>query len=62
MHLGLHRDPSHFGKIGVFHGELRRRLGVTVLEITVQSSLDMGMPPLITANDYDTHHACQYQR
>ncbi len=54
MHLGLHRDPSHFENIGAFHGEMRRRLWATVLEITTQSSLDMGMPPLISVNDYDT--------
>ncbi|KAI4933126.1 hypothetical protein J4E85_003529 [Alternaria conjuncta] len=54
MHLGLHRDPSHFPKISVYHGEMRRRLWATVLEITAQSSLDMGMPPMISVNDYDT--------
>jgi hypothetical protein len=54
MHLGLHRDPSHFSKISVYHREMRRRLWATVLEITAQSSLDMGMPPMISINDYDT--------
>ncbi|KAF1829950.1 hypothetical protein BDW02DRAFT_650994 [Decorospora gaudefroyi] len=54
MHLGLHRDPSHFPKISVYHGEMRRRLWATILEITAQSSLDMGMPPMISVNDYDT--------
>jgi hypothetical protein len=54
MHLGLHRDPSHFPKISVYHGEMRRRLWATVLEITAQSSLDMGMPPMVSSNDYDT--------
>tara|TARA_R110002003_G_scaffold1005_3_gene21974 strand:+ start:9751 stop:11961 length:2211 start_codon:yes stop_codon:yes gene_type:complete len=54
MHLGLHRDPANFGSISVYHREMRRRLWATVLEITVQSSLDMGMPPMISVNDYDT--------
>jgi hypothetical protein len=54
MHLGLHRDPSHFKKISVYHCEMRRRLWATVLELTAQSSLDMGMPPMISSNDYDT--------
>ncbi|KAF2476884.1 uncharacterized protein BDR25DRAFT_370687 [Lindgomyces ingoldianus] len=54
MHIGLHRDPSHFPKISVFHAEMRRRLWATVLEITVQSSLDMGMPPMLSLNDFDT--------
>lgn len=54
MHLGLHRDPAHFGRISIFHCEMRRRLWATVLEITAQSSLDMGMPPMVSVNDYDT--------
>ncbi|KAJ4304498.1 hypothetical protein N0V90_000024 [Kalmusia sp. IMI 367209] len=54
MHLGLHRDPSHIGKMSVFHAEMRRRLWATIMEITVQSSLDMGMPPMIAPDDYDT--------
>ncbi|OAG06529.1 uncharacterized protein CC84DRAFT_1259701 [Paraphaeosphaeria sporulosa] len=54
MHLGLHRDPSHIGKMSVFHAEMRRRLWATILEMTVQSSLDMGMPPMISPDDYDT--------
>lgn len=54
MHLGLHRDPGHFSKISVFHAEMRRRLWATVMEITVQSSLDMGMPPMVTSQDFDT--------
>lgn len=54
MLLGLHRDPSNFKKISLYHAEMRRRLWATTLEITVQSSLDMGMPPMISAKDYDT--------
>lgn len=54
MFLGLHRDPSYFGKINTFHAEMRRRLWATVLELTVQSSLDMGMPPFISVDEYDT--------
>ncbi|KAH7082142.1 hypothetical protein FB567DRAFT_530667 [Paraphoma chrysanthemicola] len=54
MHLGLHRDPANFSNISVYHREMRRRLWATVLEITAQSSLDMGMPPMISVNDYDT--------
>ncbi|KAJ4374404.1 hypothetical protein N0V86_007269 [Didymella sp. IMI 355093] len=54
MYLGLHRDPSYFGKINTFHAEMRRRLWATVLELTAQSSLDMGMPPMISVQDYDT--------
>jgi hypothetical protein len=58
MYLGLHRDPTHFGKINTFHAEMRRRLWATVLELSVQSSLDMGMPPPISVQDYDTKPPC----
>ncbi|KAF1993082.1 hypothetical protein P154DRAFT_478161 [Amniculicola lignicola CBS 123094] len=54
MHLGLHRDPSHFTRISGFNSQLRRRLWASVLEMTVQSSLDVGMPPMISPQDYDT--------
>ena len=37
-----------------FHVEIRRRLWATVLEMALQSSLDSGMPPLISSDDYDT--------
>ena len=53
MTIGLHRDPSHFPNMSAFHGEQRRRLWVTVMEIVVQSSLDSGMPPLISCEDFD---------
>lgn len=54
MHVGLHRDPSHFPKITPFDAEMRRRLWATVLELTVQTSLDMGMPPMLSIQDFDT--------
>jgi hypothetical protein len=54
MHCGLHRDPSHFAKISPFIAEMRRRLWMTVVELTVQSSLDTGMPPMLTPEHYDT--------
>ena len=54
MHLGLHRDPHYFQKISRFNTEMRRRLWATVMEMTVQTSLDMGMPPLISPDEYDT--------
>src|SRR5690242_9712878 len=54
MYLGLHRDPSYFGKINTFHAEMRRRLWATVLELTAQSSMDTGMPPMISVQNYDT--------
>ncbi|KAL2045405.1 hypothetical protein ABVK25_012117 [Lepraria finkii] len=53
MGIGLHRDPTHFPNMSVFNTELRRRIWATILELVVQSSLDSGMPPLISCEDYD---------
>lgn len=52
--LGLHRDPKWFPKLSVMHAELRRRLWATVVELALQLSLDTGMPPLLSINDFDT--------
>ncbi|KAI9645554.1 hypothetical protein NHQ30_006296 [Ciborinia camelliae] len=54
MCLGLHRDPVHFPKMGPCQAEMRRRLWATVLELSLQSSQDLGMSPLISTQDYDT--------
>ena len=53
-HMGLHRDPTNYPKMSSFHVELRRRLWAVTLEMALQSSLDSGMPPLISQDDYDT--------
>lgn len=52
MHMGLHADPSSFPKIDPCDGEMRRRLWATILEILLQSSLDAGMPPMISSEDF----------
>ncbi|KAL3425279.1 hypothetical protein PVAG01_02070 [Phlyctema vagabunda] len=53
MMIGLHRDPSLFGKLRPYDREIRKRLWATVLELAVQSSPDSGMPPFISLEDYD---------
>lgn len=53
MNMGLHQDSSRSPKMSIYETELRRRLWATVLEISIQSSLDSGMPPLISYNDFD---------
>jgi Fungal specific transcription factor domain len=52
--MGFHRDPKHFPKLPLFVAEMRRRIWATVLEMTIQNSIDLGMPPLISSNDFDT--------
>jgi hypothetical protein len=60
MRVGLHRDPSHFPKISVFHAECRRRLWATVLDVATESSLDCGMPPLFSFDDFDCEPPSNY--
>ena len=54
MSLGLHRDPDAFPSLSKFQSEIRRRLWATVIEFAVQSSLQSGMPLLISTHDFDT--------
>ncbi|KAK4205017.1 hypothetical protein QBC40DRAFT_65324 [Triangularia verruculosa] len=60
MYMGLHRDPDGLPAMSVFRAEMRRRLWATVLEMTLQSSLDSGGPPLISISDYDTRPPSNY--
>ncbi|KAK4227001.1 fungal-specific transcription factor domain-containing protein [Podospora fimiseda] len=62
MYMGLHRDPDNLGLSGmsVFRVEMRRRLWATVLEISLQSSMDSGGPPLIMLSDFDTRPPSNY--
>ena len=37
-----------------FQAEVRRRLWATILEMTVQFSICVGMSPMISIDDFDT--------
>ncbi|KAI9694387.1 MAG: hypothetical protein M1822_000003 [Bathelium mastoideum] len=52
--MGLHRDPSCLPKRTAFVAEMRRRLWNTILEMTLQSSMTSGAPPLLSIDDFDT--------
>ena len=54
VHMGLHRDPARLSNTITFAAEMRRRLWNTVLEITLQSSMDSGGPPFVSLDDFDT--------
>ncbi|RFU35389.1 hypothetical protein B7463_g930, partial [Scytalidium lignicola] len=54
MQTGLHLDSKHFPRISILHAEIRRRLWATILELSLQSSVDSGMQPLISISDFDT--------
>ena len=53
MTLGLHVEPDGYARVNVFHGEIRRRLWATILELDIQSSLLAGMPTTIRFPDYN---------
>ncbi|RJE26878.1 Transcription factor [Aspergillus sclerotialis] len=55
IHMGLHRDPLYLPKRTTFIGEMRRRLWNTIIELTLQTSMESGGPPLISLDDFDTH-------
>jgi hypothetical protein len=52
--MGFHRDPKYLPPMSQLHSELRRRLWATIVELNIQSSLDSGMPPLLSEEDSDT--------
>ncbi|PKS06059.1 hypothetical protein jhhlp_007893 [Lomentospora prolificans] len=54
MQMGLHRDPTRLPSMSVLKAETRRRLWATILEMTVQASLDSAMPPRISFEEFDT--------
>ena len=52
--MGLHRDPSESPGIRIFHGELRRRLWATIVELELQMAFLCGVSPMICKSDYNT--------
>ena len=54
MFMGLHRDPEFLPKRSFFAAEMRRRVWNTILEVSLQSSIASGGPPLMSAGDFDT--------
>ncbi|KAL4792942.1 hypothetical protein BDV19DRAFT_380431 [Aspergillus venezuelensis] len=54
MQMGLHQDPDLLGGMDPQDKELRRRLWYTILEMNVQATIDSGMSPMVTEDDYNT--------
>jgi hypothetical protein len=57
IQIGLHRDPKYLPPMSLLRAEIRRRLWATILEMVVQSSLDSGLPPRISFDEFDTDAA-----
>ncbi|KAL4923789.1 putative C6 transcription factor [Aspergillus undulatus] len=51
--MGMHRDPMRFPKMTPFWAEMRCRLWATVLELDLQASIDVGVPPSGDPDQYD---------
>lgn len=54
IYMGLHKDPTHLPKTTTFTAEMRRRIWNTILELSLQSCLTAGGPPIISLDMFDT--------
>jgi hypothetical protein len=55
MHMGYHRDSTHFPNITPFEGEMRRRIWALIYQIDFGTSTQLGLPRLlIRASQIDT--------
>ena len=53
MQINLHRDPRRLPKMSVLEAEIRRRLWATIVELELQTALDMALPARISPKDFD---------
>ncbi|KAL2819860.1 fungal-specific transcription factor domain-containing protein [Aspergillus cavernicola] len=60
MAMGMHRNPLRFAKMTPFWAEMRRRLWATILELELQASVDVGVPPSIDLDQYDCDPPSNY--
>ncbi|KAF4343684.1 C6 transcription factor [Fusarium beomiforme] len=58
--MGLHRDAKLFAGLSLFQREFRARLWATVLELAVQSCLDLGLPLQLSEQDFDASIPSNY--
>jgi hypothetical protein len=60
VYMGLHRDPACLPKRTTLAAEMHRRLWNTILEITLQASMNSGGPPFLSLDDFDTEPPSNY--
>lgn len=53
LRMGYHRDPSRFSNITPFHGEMRRRNWVMIVQLDLMFSSQLGLPGMIHPSIYD---------
>ena len=54
VYIGLHKDPSQLPRTTVLEAEMRRRIWNTILELSLQMSMESGGPPFFSSDDYNT--------
>ncbi|KAH8700842.1 hypothetical protein BGW36DRAFT_137076 [Talaromyces proteolyticus] len=54
MMIGLHRNTTLFPTLSPFQVEMRKRLWATVVELSVQSVMDSGVPCALSLDDGDS--------
>jgi len=54
MRMGLHRDPSHWPNLRPLQAELRRRIWITLYQMDVFTSTQVGLPRIIKDSQCDT--------
>ncbi|KAG9193085.1 hypothetical protein G6011_03120 [Alternaria panax] len=54
VYIGLHKDPSQLPRTTVLEAEVRRRIWNTILELSLQMSMESGGPPFFSSDDYNT--------
>ncbi|EPE31043.1 Zn2/Cys6 DNA-binding protein [Glarea lozoyensis ATCC 20868] len=52
MVMGLHRDPESIVGMSLFEKEQRRKIWQTIVELDLQFSLAIGLPPAIQSTDF----------
>ncbi|KAF2839049.1 hypothetical protein M501DRAFT_920745, partial [Patellaria atrata CBS 101060] len=58
LHMGYHREPSHYKNISHFHGEMRRRTWYQLFQIDILVSFMLGLP----SNAHSIQHDVQPPR
>lgn len=57
MRMGYHRDPAAYSHFSPFEAEMRRRVWVLVLNADLLFSFQLGLPPIVRHEEYDTSRA-----
>ncbi|KAI8942349.1 hypothetical protein NX059_000425 [Plenodomus lindquistii] len=60
VYIGLHRDPTRLPSMDKLEAEMRRRVWNTILELSLQMSLESGGPCYISLQDFDSEPPANY--